>query len=711
MKQVLIKNGEVFLDNVPSPQVQDGYVLVKVKYSLISSGTELSGLASSGESLLTKAKKQPEQVKKVIEQIKTQGLLETLDKVKRKLDEAKPSGYSCSGVVIDIGKGVDEIKAGDFVACAGNAYHAEFVNVPKNLAVKIPPKCSLIDASSATVGSIALQGIRRADNRIGEFVVVIGTGLIGLITVQLLKASGCFVAAVDIDDIKLQRAKELGADYIFNNIDEDIIGKIFALTNFNGADSIIITAGSKSSDLVQTSMELVRKKGKVVVVGAVGMDLKRKPFYEKEADFLISCSYGPGRYDEGYEEKGIDYPFAFVRWTENRNMSAYLELLSDNKINFSRLISQTFELNEAPSAYKYLSENRDSIACILKYSENDHSFDKVNKVSVNLNAFKGKDKIRVAVIGPGSFALNTHLPNIAKLSSLYHLKAVVSREGHKSKGIAKQFNADYCTTDYMEVLKDPDIDMVMISTRHNLHAKIAIDAAKAGKAIFLEKPMAMNDEELINLTTVLNETKVPFIVGFNRRFSKYAVELKRLIKNRQSPLVISYRVNAGMVPLNHWTRSEEGGGRIIGEACHMLDLINFITGSEVSDVKTKSISHPSSQQLSKDNFISTLKYADGSIATLIYTSQGSDKLGKEFIEVFCDGSVYAIDDFFGLTTYSKFVGKKSSRKVEKGYLEELQEFGLYLTKGKDLSVSLSDFISATKLSFLINSQVEQRNDI
>jgi len=706
MKQVLIKKGEVFLDNVPEPQVQDGYVLVKVRYSLISSGTELSGLASSGESLIIKAKKQPEQVKKVIDQIKSQGLFETIDKVKRKLDEAKPTGYSCSGVVVNVGKGVDEIKVGDFVACAGNAYHAEFVNVPKNLAVKIPSKCSMIDASSATVGSIALQGVRRADNRIGEFVVVIGAGLIGLITVQLLKASGCSVAAIDIDDVKLQRAKELGADYIFNNMDEDVVAKISALTNFSGADSIIITAGSKSSELSQTAMEMVRKKGKVVVVGAVGMDLKRKPFYEKEADFLISCSYGPGRYDEAYEEKGIDYPFAYVRWTENRNMRAYLELLSDNKTNFSRLISQTFELDDASSAYKYLSENRNGIACILKYPDNDQTTGQTTKVSVNQNTFKGKDKIRVAVIGTGSFALNTHLPNIAKLSSMYHLRAVVSREGHKAKGIARHFNADYCTTDYMEVLKDSDVDMVMISTRHNLHAKIAIDAAKAGKAIFLEKPMAMNDEELLDLTTVLTESKVPFIVGFNRRFSKYSVELKKSIKNRISPLVISYRVNAGMVPLNHWTRSEEGGGRIIGEACHMLDLINFITDSVVIEVKTNAISHQSSKQLSKDNFISTLKYADGSVATLIYTSQGSNKLGKELIEIFCDGSVYIIDDFKSLSSYGKFVKKNSSKKIEKGYLEELHEFGSYLIKKEKLSVSIQDFIYSTQLSFLINSQVE-----
>lgn len=707
MKQVLIKNGEVIVDEVPTPQVQDGCVLVRVKYSLISSGTELSGLSSSGESILTKAKKQSEQVKKVIEQIKTQGLLETLDKVKRKLDEAKPTGYSCAGVVVEVGKGVDEIKSGDFVACAGNAYHAEYVNVPKNLVVKIPTNCSLIDASSVAIGSIALQGIRRADNRIGEFVAVFGVGLIGMVTLQLLKAAGCYVIAIDLEDIKLNKALELGADYVINSNSEDVNRKISTLTNFRGVDSVIITASSPSSDIVQSSMEIVRKKGKVVVVGAVGMDLKRKPFYEKEADFLISSSYGPGRYDEEYEEKGIDYPFAYVRWTENRNMSAYLHLMADNKINFNLLISKTFELDEAPAAFKYLSENRNAIACILQYSDNVQSFNQnqISKVDIKLSLFTGKDKIRVAVIGSGNFALNTHLPNIVKLSSLYHLKAVVTREGHKAKEIARQFGAEYCTTDYMQVLNDENVDMVIISTRHNLHAKIAIDAALAGKSILLEKPMAMNKVELERLTKVLTETKVPFMVGFNRRFSKFSIELKQLIRNRKSPLVISYRVNAGMVPLNHWTRSEEGGGRVIGEACHMLDMINFITDSEVSVVKTISLTHPSSQQLSKDNFISTLKYTDGSVATLVYTSQGSDKLGKEFIEVYCDGAVYAIDDFKKFSSYGKFFKKSSSNKIEKGYLEELREFGFHLLKGSNLSCNLLDFINATNLSFIIDSQV------
>jgi len=711
MKQVLIKNGEVIVDEVPTPQVQDGCVLVRVKYSLISSGTELSGLASSGESLLTRAKKQPEQVKKVIEQIKTQGLLETLEKVKRKLDEAKPSGYSCSGVVVGIGKGVDEIKIGDFVACAGNAYHAEYVNVPKNLIVKIPINCSLVDASSVAIGSIALQGVRRADNRIGEFVAVFGVGLIGMLTVQLLKVAGCYVIAIDLEDIKLNKALELGADYVINSNSEDIIRKISTLTNFRGVDSVIITASSPSSEIVQRSMEIVRKKGKVVVVGNVGMDLKRKPFYEKEADFLISCSYGPGRYDEEYEEKGIDYPFAYVRWTENRNMRAYLQLLADNKINFNRLISQIFELDKAPDAFKYLSENRNAIACILQYSDSVQSVypNQINKIDIKLSSFTGKDKIRVAVIGSGNFALNTHLPNIVKLSSLYHLKAVVTREGHKAKEIARQFGAEYCTTDYMQVLNDENVDMVIISTRHNLHAKIAIDSALSGKAILLEKPMAMNKEELERLTKVLIETKVPFMVGFNRRFSKFSIELKQLIRNRKSPLVISYRVNAGMVPLNHWTRSEEGGGRIIGEACHMIDLINFFTNSEVLSVKTSSISHPSSALFSKDNFISIIKYTDGSIASLIYTSQGSDKLSKELIEVFCEGEVYIIDDFKSFTSYRKKIKKESSRKIEKGYLEELREFGLHILKGSNLSCNLFDFINATNLSFIIDSQVNDNN--
>jgi predicted dehydrogenase len=638
VKQVLIQSGKATVADVPAPLIDDNGVLVEVAYSLISTGTELSGVEQSGKSLVKRALEQPEKVKKVVEHLRSQGLQKTIAKVREKAGEARPSGYSCSGVVLQVGKKITDIQPGDRVACvgAGIATHAEIVMVPRNLITKVPDGCDLRGAASVTLGSIAMQGLRRADPRLGEIVAVIGLGLLGQITVQLLKAAGCQVIGFDLEPRRVELAKKRGMDFGYVPGEVDVENEIRHLTGDHGVDATIITAASESDAIVQQAMEITRKKGRVVVVGAVGLGLKRAPFYEKEIDFLISCSYGPGRYDHRYEQKGLDYPYAYVRWTENRNMGEYLRLIADEQVKLQAIIEREYDIAEATQAYGALqAEEQKPLGVLLSYGlEETDRTDKLSR-KVSLKALKPSGKINVAVVGAGGFAKGVHLPNLKKLSDYYHLRAIVSGTGSNAKATAEQFEADYVTTDFAEVLEDETVDMVMICTRHNLHAPMAIRAAQAGKAIFLEKPMALNQVELDDLVAVLEETQVPFMVGFNRRFSPAARRAKEILEGHQSPLMILYRVNAGYLPPDHWTQTEEGGGRIIGEACHMLDLFQYLV-SPAKMVEVTSTAIDSSQVehvLPSDNVAATVRYDDGSVAMLLYTALGA----KDFwlFELFC----------------------------------------------------------------------------
>jgi len=471
MKQVLIKKGEVVVEEVPAPIVNENSVLVEVRYSVISAGTEMAGITTSGESLLQKAMKQPEKVKKAFDMVKTQGLSETITKVKGQLSLGHPTGYSCAGVVIDVGKAVQGIKIGDRVACAGagHANHAEIISVPRNLVVKIPENLSFDKAASATLGSIAMQGVRRAAPNFGEIIAVIGLGLIGQLTVQLLKIAGCRVIAIDLLKSRVEFAQSLGMDYGIVIDDENPVTEVMKYTSGFGADATIITAATPSNLPVQQAMQMTRKKGKVVVVGDVGLHLKRAPFYEKEIDFLISCSYGPGRYDKMYEGKGIDYPYAYVRWTESRNMQEYLRLLAEGKIDFKALVSREYSIEEAPRAYRELGENKEKpLGVLLRYPDKSETLKLLERVTITPVILKKEGLINVAFIGAGSFAKSTHLPNLQKLSNLYNIYAVVSATGSNAKEAAKRFKANYCATDYQEVLRDKNVDMVLITTRHNL---------------------------------------------------------------------------------------------------------------------------------------------------------------------------------------------------------------------------------------------------
>ena len=589
MKQVLLHKGEITVENLPTPTLKDGEILVQTAFSLISAGTELSGKSSSKTSLIKKILSNRDNIKKGLKLLKEKGLGKTLETANELENKKTTLGYSLSGIIVDIGKNVKEFQIGDRVACAGagKANHAEFVAVPKNLVVKIPENLDFQTASSVTLGSIALQGLRRADIKLGENIAVIGLGLLGQILTQLLKANGARVIGFDIDDKKINLAKKLEICQAYNSLKTNVLEKVLNFTEQKGVDATIITASARqNNEIIQQAMEITRKKGKVVVVGDVGLCPKRAPFYQKEIDYLISTSYGPGRYDSSYEEKGIDYPFAYVRWTEKRNMEEYLKLLADKKINFQPLISKIFPIEEASDAYKFLEESRPIKPAVLLDYHFREKKNKETKIKINPTPFK-KDIINVGIIGAGGFAKGMHLPNLKKLSNLYSISAICDLDGNNAKQTAKKFEAKYCTTDYKEILNDKEIDMVIVTLPHNLHTKISIEAAKCGKAVFCEKPMALNKMELEKLINILEETKVPYLTGFNRRFSPFVKRIKEIIKNRENTMIIDYQMNAGFIPKDHWTQTEIGGGRNIGEACHIYDLFTYFTESEIENTSIK----------------------------------------------------------------------------------------------------------------------------
>ncbi len=704
MRQVLIRRGQVSVENVPAPLVEDGHILVEVAYSLISAGTEISSVESSGKSLIQRALERPDRVLQVIDHLRKQGIQKTVAKVRGQVAGGSPTGYSCSGIVIQVGRGVNGFQPGDRVACAGAgiANHAEIVLVPTNLAVKVPDGCDLKDAASVTLGAIAMQGVRRADPRLGEIVAVIGLGLLGQLTVQLLKVAGCRVIGLDLDARRVALARKLGADHAFHPAEVELATEIRHLTGDHGVDATIITAASSSDAIVQQAMEITRKKGRVVVVGAVGLGLKRSPFYEKEIDFLISCSYGPGRYDQAYEEKGVDYPYAYVRWTENRNMAEYLRLVAEGRVRLDEILEREYDLAQAPEAYAALQTSSERpLGVLLRYPvHTDEAIASKLETKTVLRDRPVNGKVRIAVIGAGNFAKSVHLPNLQKLSDLYHLRAIVSSTGTNALATAQQFGADYATTSYEDVLADPDVDAVLICTRHHLHAQQAMAAARAGKAIFLEKPMALNQAELDELATVLQQTGVPFMVGFNRRFSPAAQRAKEIIADRQNPMMILYRMNAGYLPPDHWTQTEEGGGRIIGEACHIFDLFQYLVDAPMVEVSATAIAPKTEHVLAGDNVSATLRYEDGSVATLFYTALGAPCLSKEYMELYVDGKVLILDDYKRLTVHGIGLKGWESTIQDKGHYRELFIFAHYVHQSSlsDLPIPLRDLIETTIVS-------------
>jgi len=703
VKQVFIKKGKAILGEVPAPTIADNEILARVYYSCISAGTEIAGIKSSGKSLYRKAIEKPQYISKVLESIKSRGLIDTFSRVKSKIEGKSPVGYSAAGMVVDKGRNIRNLKIGDKVACAGAgiANHAEFIAVPQNLVVKIPDDLSVKFASTVTLGSIALQGVRRCAPVLGENIIVIGLGILGQLTVQMLSACGCYVFGIDLEQDRIDRAVKLGLNIGLNPNKVNIKEEVVRNTNGFGADAVIITAASKSSEVINQAMEICRKKGKVVVVGDVSLNIKREEFYKKELDLLISTSYGPGRYDENYEHRGVDYPYAYVRWTENRNMQEYLKLLSENKIKIDSLIERVYKIGEVSKAYEELkSGDKKPLIVLLEYNRESKLKAKIIK-----SKFKVKgDRINVGVIGAGNFTKSMHLPNLQRLNKLYRILAICDKNGSNAEDTADKYGASYATTNYKELLKDRNIDMVLITTRHNLHARISIDAARSGKAIFVEKPMALDKKELDELISVLEKTKVPFIVGFNRRFSPFAVRIKDIVIKRVNPMIISYRMNAGYIPTEHWVHSTEGGGRNIGEACHIYDLFGYLTESKFLDIEASGIKPATEQFVSNDNFSTSIRFEDGSLCSLIYTALGSKSVPKERMEIYVDNKIIYLDDYKDLKVFGSREKGLETKAKGKGHYEELLKFGKSIRDNKSL-IPLWQLNQATRISFEVEKQI------
>lgn len=699
MKQVFSKGGAIVTEEIPPPYCPKGHVLVRNAYSLISSGTERMSIDSSPEGIISKAIKRPDLVKKVISKAMTEGVAKTVEKVREKTGDLVPLGYSSAGIVVEVGAGVTGYSVGDEVACAGAGYacHAEIVTIPKNLVVEVPSEVDLREAAFVSLGAIAMQGVRRAEVQVGDSVVVIGLGLIGQLVSQILQAAGCHVIGVDIDQKRLELAKKIGLkNAIAVDSENKYVEQILRQTENLGADKVIISAATESSEPVNNAFKMVRRKGRVVAIGAVGMNLKREDFYHKELDFLISTSYGPGRYDNNYEEKGIDYPIGYVRWTENRNMKEFLQMIAEKKIVAKSLIDNEFELEQAEQAYSVLMKEN-PLAILLKYSKKKEI---EKKITVSPKPV-AKDVMNVAIVGAGGFARATHLPNLHQIDG-YNIRAIVTGKGSNAKQLAEQYGADYASSDYREILSDPDIDVVLIATRHNLHAPIAIEAAKAGKNIFMEKPMAMDQKELDDLVEAVTENRVNLTVGFNRRFSPLSVEAKELLQNDKYPISMTYRVNAGSLPPDHWVNDPvAGGGRIIGECCHFLDLMFWFAQSPIRDFAVERLSSKDPNLESKNNIALSLKFENGSIGNLLYTTLGAASFPKERLEIYAKGSVLVIDDFMELEIYN---GRKQGHKIkkqDKGHFRELVEF-LKAIRGESSNiVTLDEAVAITSLTFKI----------
>lgn len=683
MKQVLVRKGRALVADVPRPGAEAGRVVVRVSHSMISSGTEVSILQESGRNLAARALDRPDLVRQTIESVRQQGLARTVSKVVGRMTAGVAVGYSCAGTVLETGAGVDRFRVGDRVACGGGGFatHSEIVSVPKNLVVPVPAACSLEDASSVTIGAIALQGVRRADPRLGDVVVVIGLGLLGQLTVQILKANGCRVLALDLDRDRMRLAKELGADRVLDGSDPDVVRDVLHESAFLGADAVVITASTASSDVVQQAMQMCRKKGRVVVVGSVGMDVQRSPFYEKEIDFLISCSYGPGRYDERYESDGIDYPFAYVRWTENRNMDQYLRLVADGRVRVAPLIERTVDLDDAPAAFEALTAGPTRpLAAVIRYPVDEIA--PPASFSVPLAASpKGGGRAGVAVVGAGAFARSMHLPNLSRLGDLARLSTVVSGTGANAAAAAAQFGAARATTRLGEALAAPDVDAVLLTTRHDRHASETIAALETGKHVFCEKPLALREEDLDRIFALLGRGGPVLMVGFNRRFSPAAVAARDVLRKRANPAMILYRVNAGYVPPDSWIHGPEGGGRVVGEACHMLDLFEFLLDSAPASLSVESARASSAHVLADDNFSCAIRYEDGSVAQLFYTALGPKSVEKEKVEIFFDGKSLLLDDFRQLTFSGSRKPLWKALVPDKGHLEALRSFFRALREG------------------------------
>lgn len=702
MKQLIqnFKTGELYVDEVPVPSLSTGYVLIENKFSLISSGTERGTVKVAQASLLGKAMKRPDLVAQVIQNIRKEGISATLKKVQTKLDSLKALGYSSAGVVLASMDKNSRFQAGDRVACAGQDYasHAEVVSVPQNLVARIPDNVSFEESAFTTLGAIALQGVRQAEPRLGENVCVIGLGLLGQLTCQLLRANGCHVLGIDLSDRLVALAREHSADAAVNRNQPDLEKICASVTNGLGFDSIIITAAAPTNDPIELAAVIARKKGKVIIVGAVKMDVPRDPhFYRKELDLRMSCSYGPGRYDSSYEEDGMDYPFAYVRWTEQRNMDAFLALVGKGLINLKPLITQQFEIDEAEKAFDIVlgKTQEPHIGILLRYPENEKKSQTRIQVA-NSTAIKSA-AVTAGFIGAGSFAQSYLIPNAKANGAALH--TVTNARGITSKNVAQKFGFGFSSSSLDDVINSTEINTVFIATPHNSHASLVSAVLRAGKHVFVEKPLSIDYAGLEEVMEARKTSKGVLMVGFNRRFSTATQEIRKRVASLNEPVVMNFRVNAGIIPKEHWIQKPEvGGGRIIGEMCHFFDLMEYLSGSQPTKVSAESIKTENNNFVNQDNVVISLKFANGSVGTLTYVSNGDTSLPKEKLEVFCGGVAGVIHDFRNVVIHAN--GKETKTDCNgKGHREEVGAFINAIKNSGEDPIPFSSIFRTTLVCF------------
>jgi len=695
-----LSNGEMTVQELPMPQLSEGMVLVKNHYSLISAGTEGSTVKAARQGLIAKAKSRPQQVAQVMQVLKTQGIVQTYRTVMKKLEAYSPLGYSCAGEVIEVADDVKDFKVGDLVACGGlTANHAEVVSVPVNLCVKLREDADMALACYNTLGAIALQGVRQADMRLGETCAVIGLGLIGQIVCNLLKASGVRVVGVDVSPAPVAQAAKHCVDLALIRNTAGIEDKISDYTGGLGVDAVIIAAATPSLDPVNFAGAIVRKKGTVVVLGAVPTGFDREPYYyKKELQLKMSCSYGPGRYDLNYEEKGIDYPAPYVRWTEKRNMEAFQELIASKRMDLSYLTTHTFALEDAPKAYDMVANKTEPyLGIVLKYDVNKtHEHNSV-KISDATNA---TSNVGVAFIGAGSYAQGNLLPN---LPSDIRRISVMTNSGATSKRVAERFHFEQCTPNEEDIMNNPDINTLFIATRHDSHAKYVIDGLRNGKNVYVEKPLCLNVEELLEIQKLCEEKQKSVMIGFNRRFSLHAQTIKKKLGSGKMSMI--YRCNAGSIPADSWVQDMKiGGGRIIGEACHFIDFMAYICGSK--PVKVMASVMPDNQNLN-DTMNIIVEFENGSSGVVAYYANGSKAMHKEYFEVFSAGASATIDDFNETKIYTK--GKPArftTRTQDKGQKAMVDTFFANIKEGKT-PIPMDEIFAVTLASFAALKSVQE----
>lgn len=734
MKQLVqnLRTGEALVWDVPAPTVASGHVLVAVSYSLVSAGTERMVVSFAEKNLVQKARSRPDLVKQVVEKAQRDGVLTTLDSVRNRLEAPMALGYSCSGVVVEVGEGVEEFAVGDAVACAGAGYamHAEVVSVPHNLVAKVQDASKLESAAYTTLGAIALQGIRLADVRLGEVVGVVGLGLVGQLTVQMLKAAGCIVVGVDIQPARAELASSLGADAVATTA-QGFVDLCLEYTRGHGADSVLITADTRSNEPVATAGNAARKKGIVVAVGAVGMTIPRKIYYDKELDFRISSSYGPGRYDPVYEEEGNDYPYAYVRWTENRNMQAFLNLVAQGAIQTDALTTHRFSIEEAAEAYQLILGTRPEpfLGVVLTYPGMAEMAPEVRTVTAAGTVAAGTvaapaqearlapatEHVRLGVLGAGGFATSTLLPALKSMPGV-SLVGISSAKGVSARSAADRFGFVWCTADNQRILDEPSINTVAILTRHDLHAQQVIQGLQSGKRVFVEKPLCLTVDELESIRSTHEGLRqsggAPWLmVGYNRRFAPFVVELGRQIKKVNEPLLISLRVNAGYIPADHWTQGAAGGGRLLGEVCHFIDLAIFLAGARVREIVVDAL--PDMGKYREDNLSLSIAFENGSLASIAYVANGNRATGKEYFEVFGGGYSARLDDYRTLAIAGPrtSVKRKAWLRQAKGHREEWQAIVQSIQAGAEPPISFDESYHSTLATLGASLSLRERRKV